>query len=337
MHRSGTSVLTGVLGSMGLALPHPDDQWDPEPSNPEHFESIVLGRFNDRLLEFLGGSWDAPPRFPPGWEQQPGVRAFDADARRAARLAFPGDGAVVWKDPRACLVLPYWRRLLPGSFAAVLMWREPGEVARSLRDRDGLSLPLGAALWEEYNRAALRYLEGSPVYVTSYDELLGDPAGLCRALGGWLDSVELLASRRGTWDLEGWAGLVTGTLRHQSTVGEEPLLASQEEVVRRLRELGGAHEALPASGLGPASPWATAVLDEHRSGIALGRRAESSEEALRAAEETNQRLQLQLREAARLTDETRRTVRALRASTSWRVTRPLRALSARRSRNRAIH
>jgi hypothetical protein len=40
MHRSGTSVLTGVLGGLGLSLPAPDDQWDPLPSNPEHYESM---------------------------------------------------------------------------------------------------------------------------------------------------------------------------------------------------------------------------------------------------------------------------------------------------------
>ncbi len=144
-------------------------------------------------------------------------------------------------------------------------------MANSLHQRDGLDWTLGAALWESYNKTALDVLEGTPVYVTSYGELLEEPADLCRALGDWLDSLEWLASWRGTWNPERAADAVTDALRHQRPESEGPLLDSQVELVERLGQLRGAHSSLPASGLPPISPWVGAVLEEHRSAVLLSR------------------------------------------------------------------
>ena len=318
MHRSGTSVLTGVLGGLGLTLPRPDDRWEPLPSNPEHFESRSMVTFDDDLLAELGGSWDGPPHLAPGWEEHPELLAFDDHARAVAGEAYPGSGPAVWKDPRSCLLLPYWRRLLPQPLLAVLMWRDPREVARSLRQRDGFSLALGAALWEHYNRAALHALEGVQVFVMSYDELLGDPVGLCRSLGDWLDSLDPLDSWRGSWDRAGAAASVTESLRHQHTGPEQALLDSQVALVDQLRGLHGPHRALPAVRLGPPSPWASALLEEHRELVLLGRRVEVLEEAAMRAEESALRAELAEQAAANL-----------RSTTSWQLTRPLRQLSSR--------
>lgn len=318
MHRSGTSVLTGVLGGLGLALPRPDDRWGPEPSNPEHFESLSMCVFDERLFEFLEGSWDGPPDLPRGWAERPELEAFDEEARRLAGHAFPEDRPVVWKDPRSCLLLPYWRRLLPEPLAAVLMWRAPTEVARSLRQRDGFSWSLGMALWEHYNRAALDALEGTHVYVMSYEELLGDPEALCNALAAWLDSLEWLGPHRGTWDLGRAAGVVTHDLRHQRPESDGPLLGSQGELVELFRRLRGAHASLPAANLAPPSIWGTAVLEEHRKVVLMAHRADAMKR--RAAE------------SSRRAEAAHRAMQSMRASRSWRMTRPLRALSTGRFR-----
>ena len=283
MHRSGTSALTGVLGGLGLTLPQPSDRWEPLPSNPEHFESASMVWFDEHLIELLEGNWDAPPPLPSGWEERSELKAFDDEARRAARCAFPDDGPVVWKDPRACLLLPYWRRLLPQPLAAVLMWRAPAEVASSLHQRDGLNWTLGAALWERYNRAALEVLEGSHVYVASYEQLLDEPADLCRGLGEWLDSLEWLAPWRGTWDLERASDVVTDALRHQRAESGGPLLDSQVQLVDRLHQLRGAHRSLPASDMASVSPWADAILEERRRAVLLSRRLDAIQETPESA------------------------------------------------------
>ena len=224
------------------------------------------------------------------------------------------------KTPRVCLLLPYWRRLLPQPLAAVLMWRDPTEVAGSLQQRDGLSWTLGAALWESYNKAALDVLEGSPVYVTSYEELLDEPAALCRGLAAWLDSLEWLAPWRGIWDPDRATHEVAGALRHQRAGSGGPLLDSQVELVERLGQLRGAHRSLPAADLAPVSPWAGAILEERRSAVLLTRRLEAIAGTSEPADDPDQPMPT-IAPSAPL-------------SSSERRTSPLRALSARRSRKR---
>ncbi|HEX7443741.1 MAG TPA: hypothetical protein VF320_07640, partial [Acidimicrobiales bacterium] len=213
---------------------------------------------------------------------------------------------------------PFWRRFLPEPHAAVMVWRAPLAVARSLEKRDGTPLPDGIALWERYNRAALDALEGSPVYVTSYDELLGDPTQLSHALGTWLDTLEWLEPWRGTWDPGRAAAVVTETLRHQRPGPDDPPLGSQDELVERLRQLGGAHRSLPAAGLAPPSPWGTALVDEHRKLVLVNRQIDTLREDHRAA-----------LEASRRAHEAERALMTFRSTTSWQITRPLRSISAR--------
>ncbi len=142
MHRSGTSALTGALGSLGFGIPQPGDRMDWPESNPEHWESSALTVYDDEVLADLGGSWDAPPELPAGWETGAAIRV-EPRPETVARRAFPDPGPIVWKDPRLCLLLPYWRRFLPGPHAAVLIWRSPLAVARSLQRRDGMHSPRG--------------------------------------------------------------------------------------------------------------------------------------------------------------------------------------------------
>ncbi|MGO8871368.1 MAG: hypothetical protein ACLQPH_08190, partial [Acidimicrobiales bacterium] len=75
MHRSGTSLVAGLLGALGFQVPRFDDRIHDQPwSNPEHWESASMVRFNDELLDQLGGSWDAPPVLNPGWQNEPRLR-----------------------------------------------------------------------------------------------------------------------------------------------------------------------------------------------------------------------------------------------------------------------
>ena len=104
------------------------------------------------------------PQLPEGWENDSGLPDQSA-ATEALAAAYPDPGPSVWKDPRICLLLPYWRAVLQAPMAAVLVWRAPLAVARSLRRRDGTPLPYGVALWERYNRSAIANLAGTDVYV----------------------------------------------------------------------------------------------------------------------------------------------------------------------------
>ena len=134
MHRSGTSAVAGLLRLFGLTVPEREDL-DCAPENAGgHLGGRTLSAFDEGLLNTLGGSWDRPPILTPGWEQ---VSELDASRRLALdafEVAFGSDpGPVVFNDPRLSLLLPFWRELLGRPLIAVLVCRDPLEVAASLQ------------------------------------------------------------------------------------------------------------------------------------------------------------------------------------------------------------
>jgi hypothetical protein len=329
MHRSGTSAVTGALGALGFHTPHPDDRWGWHPTNPDHWESIALNRFDGGVLADMGGSWDAPPD-PPAVgatgsdDPFPGALAGAVDA---ANVAFREEGPLVWKDPRVCLLLPEWRRVLPAPLAAVLVWRSPLAVARSVHQRDrGMGLGTGVALWERYNRSALEHLAGVDTYVCRYEAVLEDPVTNFTALADWLATLPQFAALAAGWNPEDAAATITelpsdrtrtkaGTGTGQETEsddGSRLLLAQHHELVDRLTELEGGHRPLGRSELMDESGWTTALLASRR-----GTRTRELD-----------RLEGERRGLEAELESTRLTLERLRGSTTWRITRPLRALSS---------
>ena len=149
MHRSGTSAIAGALGALGFAVPSPADRIPPHSSNPEHWESESISSTNEAILDRFHGSWDAPPDLPLGWElNDPRVDDIeDSSAQFAA--TFPARGVLVWKDPRLCLLLPYYRSIIPVSYCDRLHLEisgSGGEVPRSPKSNGNSRRPcaLGA-------------------------------------------------------------------------------------------------------------------------------------------------------------------------------------------------
>src|SRR5438874_1070820 len=83
MHRSGTSLLTRMLNLMGVHLGPEQLLMQPNSSNPKgYWEHDGIVSLNDEILARLGGSWDKPPIFPPGWEKNPTIEDLKQRARR---------------------------------------------------------------------------------------------------------------------------------------------------------------------------------------------------------------------------------------------------------------
>ena len=262
MHRSGTSAVTGAIGALGFNVVSPQDRLSPHESNPEHWESLSVLMHSDAILAHFGGTWDAPPQLPEGWENDSGL-PDRAAAAEVVTAAYPGPGPSVWKDPRICLLLPYWRAVLEAPMVAVLVWRPPLAVARSLRRRDGSPVPYGVALWERYNRSALANLAGTGVYVLSYDDMVEDPTGSLQGLTSWLHSTGTFDGMQ-PWDHESALSAITADLRHESVKSaaddDRILLDEQRQLVDLLTELAGPHRALPQVS-SEESPWTEAILD----------------------------------------------------------------------------
>ena len=182
MHRSGTSVMTRVINLLGLPLCREDDIYA-APDNPTgHWESTSLVAFNDRLLDLFGGRFIAPAAMHDGWESDPAAVVMRDEADAVFRHAHPTT-AWVWKDPRTCLTLPFWRSVWPHAPVAVYVHREPLEVPLSLRRRDGLGKAHCVALWERYARSGLQGAEGMPLVSVQFGELMADPVAAVTELG----------------------------------------------------------------------------------------------------------------------------------------------------------
>jgi GT2 family glycosyltransferase/glycosyltransferase involved in cell wall biosynthesis len=159
--------------------------------NPKGFwEHMALTGLNEEILAKLGGSWHEPPTFPAGWESSPEF----ADLRRRARALIEDDFNTAeswgWKDPRTCLTLPFWRRLLP-PLRSIICLRSPIEVARSLQQRNDFSTEKAARLWLQHMKAALENTASHPRLLVFYEDMLSDWYGELQRFAAFLGHPEL--------------------------------------------------------------------------------------------------------------------------------------------------
>src|SRR5215218_2639823 len=167
MHRSGTSALTGLLDGLGFYAGPEESLMGADDHNVRgYWELGEVQAFNEELLEVLGGSWTNVLEIDPR-RLGKSVRAGFLSRARSLVGHLNSYGPWVIKDPRLCLLLPFWRDLLERPLC-ILVHRNPLSVARSLARRDGLPILVGIALWEYYNLAALAASQGLPRVLVGY-------------------------------------------------------------------------------------------------------------------------------------------------------------------------
>lgn len=216
MHRSGTSVLARVLNLLGVYLGSPHHLLQAAPDNPKGFwEHQPILKLNEAILARLGGEAIDPPPFRPGWQDAP----EHADLRQKAQTFIQADFADApiwgWKDPRTCLTLPFWQRVLP-PMRYVLALRNPMDVARSLEHRDGLPTEWAVHLWLMHVRFSLAQTTGQPRILVCYEDLLESWRGMMRHLAQFIGTPEQTERSEVRCAIE--AFLETG-LRHHRTAG----------------------------------------------------------------------------------------------------------------------
>lgn len=171
MHRSGTSALSGVLNTLGISmgkqlLVTPTD-------NPKgHFENERIMYFNDQsLLPLQESSWDDLKRLSVIFDSPELVEC----ARTIIQEDYEGLEIFGIKDPRMCVLMPFWKPVLEQSGVEVKMilpYRHPLEVACSLHKRNGFSMEKGLLLWARHVLYAEYYSRGCKRVFTTYQNLL---------------------------------------------------------------------------------------------------------------------------------------------------------------------
>lgn len=176
MHRSGTSAATGFLVHCGFRAPAtllPADSGNQE----GYWESSVLCQFHERLLRAAGTRMDAFTKIDAAWFRSDAALTYREECRQILRAEFGAAPAFVVKDPRICRCLPFWLDVLEAedvSAAAVLVLRDPTEVAASLGARDGFSRNLSILMWLRHVLEAEADSRSLRRSVLQYGDLLAD-------------------------------------------------------------------------------------------------------------------------------------------------------------------
>lgn len=251
MSRSGTSLTARVLNLAGVYLGPQEDllggelRQIPQPdrdnaraANPEGFwEHYPLMRLNERILRRMGGNWREPPPLPPGWEDS---AALDEESEEACALieeTFGGHDLWGWKDPRNCLTLPFWQRLLP-QLRYVICLRNPLDVAASLQRRDGMPFEDAVELWLTYLARALLDTADHPRLLVPYESYFDDPGGVVSRLAafvgrdGALDRADAGVTLAEAVDERLWRNRT-----HPSEVGRDPRVPVEAAALHQLTEL----------------------------------------------------------------------------------------------------
>lgn len=269
MHRSGTSATAHALVELGLSTPPSGDLIDAGPFNQRgYWETTTVSRFDESILRQLGGTWSAPPRTAPGWPDadEPGMRALRTRAAEMSETIL-ADPPLVMKDPRLCLTLPLWRRALANEPIAVLVYRDPMEVALSLCERDGFPLTLGLALWQRYVRESFASLEGLPVLVVEYAQALRDPRVWVTEAAAFLEANAITP---GANRVERAAAVFADDLRHQRAAASRgPLQSDQRDLLDVLATCRGVVDSWSPPDVPLEPSWVGDVIDLSWSGQAV--------------------------------------------------------------------
>lgn len=180
MHRSGTSALTGLIAQMGAYAGEAHELLPADNDNPKgFFERKDVISANQAIMKHLGCNWFT-------------LNAWDEAklANLTSELLTPIKNIIdsmnkkrpwVIKEPRLCLTLPCWLPLLDNPIA-IIMYRDPLEIAQSLFLRNSIDLKDGLALWETYVETMLKHSANMPRVFCNYDALIANPVAATKQL-----------------------------------------------------------------------------------------------------------------------------------------------------------
>jgi hypothetical protein len=326
----------------------------PAPSNRTgHYEPISVLKLNEDLLRSLGSRWwaEAPEEI----EEPLRTTATQQIEKLLDEHLDRAEGApIVIKEPRINGLLDLWGPIVEDLLHPVLVIRSPLEVAFSLVTRDGNSAMHALAAWEIQSTALLRWADGKFVTVAPYARLTASP----EAVVGLVAEVaaQLEPSRTSRVNAELARDAIDPGLRHQDAGENDPgeyLTARQRDLWEFLNSIppGSSRLVAPETLLRDPKAARSSVRSEGERIQLAGERealrgqvADLSEELgkvrIERDQATTEKSAALHQAAAAAADleraqvegsEARQQVEEMLRSSSWRLTRPLRALRQRLS------
>lgn len=181
MHRSGTSLIGGLINKMGLKTGGPLIQ-AAEDNEKGFFERIDIVLQNDYLMQKQGIGYSYQTN---RFDHLKGLKDILTDSGKLFNegrrgLKFLNDKEnYPWmlKDPRLCITLRMWLPLLNFIPAILFTYRHPLDVALSMnkRETEHFRVNKGLRLWYVYNRKAIEQSNDLCRVITSHRKVMQQP------------------------------------------------------------------------------------------------------------------------------------------------------------------
>ncbi len=174
MHRSGTSLLVGLLELHGFYLGDVSSKTSEfKPTGTK--ENLSIRKINNKLFSAAHSDW-RDPAIP----DTPSPMLID----EILRVAVQFNHHTLWslKDPRMVFTYPIWKNFLP-KHKIIGTYRKPIEVAYSLQLKNNISINEGLKIWYKYNTELLKtwqqnafpvipFIADKPAYLKCFSQIL---------------------------------------------------------------------------------------------------------------------------------------------------------------------
>ncbi len=151
----------------------------PQADNPKgFFERSDVVAINDALLADQSASWDRPQGIL-NHRNSAHLEAASASKIKELVNSLKLCSPFLIKDPRFCLTIDTWQQYLNNP-VYLFVYRDPIEIALSLRRRNRMPISVGVALWEFYLVNFLQSTAGKKVLVVDHASAFAEPLGFLR-------------------------------------------------------------------------------------------------------------------------------------------------------------
>lgn len=175
MHRSGTSVLAGLVSMQGYYLG--SSEMPKREDNPKGFyENFKIYQLNQSILLDYNTSWDEYS-FSIDQISPIDMHRYEVRAREIIKQEFGPVKRIFMKDPRMCLLFPLWEKVLTEmgfDIKVILAYRSPMEVANSLQSRNEMAVEKSLLMWSHHFFQAEKSSREYPRMLVRYDKDIRD-------------------------------------------------------------------------------------------------------------------------------------------------------------------
>jgi hypothetical protein len=183
MHRSGTSMVAGVLARLGVNMGR--ELMPPNRGNPTgYYENMDFVKLNREILGHQDNSVLPIP------SSQEIINKKDKFGEQIKKIIKKSQSSLWgWKDPRTCLTIELFLPFLTNPYF-IICQRNPLAIARSLKKRDGLSVEMGIKINEIYNQRITNFFQRNPELkrmFISYEKMVAEPEQAVRGIIQFID------------------------------------------------------------------------------------------------------------------------------------------------------